>query len=98
MTKSAHVYRITLEQVSSKNDETPMQTPLKFEFGNHDDIFSIIEKMKQRDLFNQANESTEFALGLKLFSEVILKNKSHPLFEEIYPALGSFMKKLKSST
>ena len=98
MTQSAHAYRITLEQASHKNDETPTHPPLQFEFENHDDIFSIIERMKQKNIFNNDNQSTEFALGLKLFSEVILKNKHHPLFEEIYPAIGSFMKKLKSPT
>lgn len=35
-------------------------------------------------------------LGLKLFSEVMLKNRKDPLFEEITPAFGAFMKKLKA--
>jgi hypothetical protein len=34
-------------------------------------------------------------IGLKLFSEVMLKNRNHPLFEEFLPAFGVFMKKLK---
>lgn len=38
-----------------------------------------------------------FAVGLKLFSEVLLQNRKNPLFEDIAPAFRDFMKKLKNS-
>ncbi|MEN8764598.1 DUF3861 family protein, partial [Wenyingzhuangia sp.] len=41
-------------------------------------------------------QSVEFAIGLKLFSEVMLKNKDNPLFEEFRPAFSALMKKIKS--
>jgi len=33
---------------------------------------------------------------LKLFSEVMIKNRNHPLFEELLPAFKTFMEKLKA--
>lgn len=66
--------------------------PLQLVFDNHDDIFAIIERIQRKNLFNDKNQATEFATGLKMFSEVILKNRKHPLFEEISPAFSEFIK------
>jgi hypothetical protein len=96
MTKRANKYKLTLEQVSLMNEETILSEPLSLEFENHDEIFTIIEKIKEKKLFGDENQSTEFAIGLKMFSEVMLKNRKHPLFEDFFPAFGEFMKKLKS--
>lgn len=97
MEKRTNKYRLTLEQVSLAKEEAPLQSPLNLEVENHDEIFSIIEKVNAKNLFNDAQEGTEFALGLKLFSEVMIKNRKHPLFDEFSPAFTSFMKKLKNS-
>lgn len=59
-----------------------MQPPITFEFDNHDEIFRIIEIIKEKDLFDNTNQATEFALGLKMLSEVMKKNRNHPLFED----------------
>lgn len=96
MAKRANKYKLTLEQVSLMNEETILSEPLSLEFENHDEIFQIIEKIKAKQLFEEENQSTEFAIGLKMFSEVMLKNRKHPLFEDFFPAFGEFMKKLKS--
>jgi hypothetical protein len=96
MTKRANKYKLTLEQVSLMNEETVLSEPLSLEFENHDEIFQIIEKIKAKQLFEGENQSTEFAIGLKMFSEVMLKNRKHPLFDDFFPAFGEFMKKLKS--
>lgn len=96
MAKRANKYKLTLEQVSLMNEKTTLSEPVSLEFENHDEIFKIIEKIKEKNLFEEENQSTEFAIGLKLFSEVMLKNRKHPLFEDFFPAFGEFMKKLKS--
>jgi len=96
MEKRAHKYKITLEHLATAKGEPGTHEPLQLAFDNHDDIFSIIERMQARNLFNNDNQSTEFAIGLKMFSEVMLKNRKHPLFEELAPAFSEFMKKLKS--
>ncbi|MBF7092520.1 DUF3861 family protein [Flavobacterium sp. ALJ2] len=96
MTKRANKYKLTLEQVSLMKEEAVFSQPLSLEFENHDEIFKIIDIIKEKKLFENENQSTEFAIGLKLFSEVMLKNRKHPLFEEFFPEFGAFMKKLKS--
>lgn len=96
MEKKHNKYRITLEHLHSPKDLGLNET-IDFEFENHDEIFSIIERIKANNPFEKENEATEFALGLKLFSEVMIKNRNHELFEELMPAFGSFMKKLKTS-
>lgn len=97
MTKRSNKYKITLEQISLMKVEAEKSDPLSIEFDNHDEIFKIIEIMRDKNLFKEENHSVEFAIGLKMFSEVILKNKSNPLFEEFLPAFADFMKKLKST-
>ncbi|MFC6857834.1 DUF3861 domain-containing protein [Zunongwangia sp. SCSIO 43204] len=96
MAKKANVYRLKLETVSTLKEDVKHQN-IEFEFGNHDEIFGIIDAVKSKELFETEAEATEFALGLKLFSEVMLKNKKHPLFEEFQPEFVKFMKKLKAS-
>lgn len=90
-----HRYRITLEHLATAAQGQPQHPPLSFEAGNHDDIFAIVERIRGNDQFD-AETSAQLALGLKLFSEVMLKNRKHPLFEEIQPAIRDFIGKLKS--
>tara|TARA_R110002050_G_scaffold171113_3_gene303158 strand:- start:969 stop:1268 length:300 start_codon:yes stop_codon:yes gene_type:complete len=97
MTKKSNKYKIILEQVSLINEDAQKSNPLILEFENHDEIFKIIEIMREKNLFEEKNHSIEFAIGLKMFGEVILKNKNNPLFKEFFPAFGEFMKRLKST-
>ncbi|MNR45833.1 hypothetical protein D3C85_1647260 [compost metagenome] len=53
--------------------------------------------MKNRDIFKTKDQAAEFAIGLKMFSEVMLKNRENELFSEFRPAFSEFMKKLKST-
>jgi len=92
-TKYNH-YKITLAHTHNPKGEE-LQKPVVVEFDNHDNIFNIIKVMQERDLFNNANQSAEFAIGLKMFSEVMLRNKDNALFEEFLPAFKDFMKKMK---
>lgn len=89
-------YKVTLEHKHNPKVEM-LHEPVQVEFDNHDNIFSIIQKLQERSLFNDKNQETEFAIGLKMFSEVMLRNKENPLFEEFLPAFKDFMKKLKST-
>jgi hypothetical protein len=95
MEKKAHQYKLTLEYLKNAMGEEMNTPPLEMFFSNHDDIFAIIERQRERDFFGDVNQSTEFAIGLKLFSEVMLKNRKNPLFEELEPAFALFMKRLK---
>jgi hypothetical protein len=96
MAKRAHHYRLRLEHLAPASPEDPTHAPLTLNFDNHDDILQIADRMEARQLFATPGQASEFAIGLKLFSEVMLKNRKHPLFAEFQPAFSAFMKKLKS--
>lgn len=95
--KRANKYKLTLELLATTRGETEGREPLQLEFTNHDEIFSIIERIQNKNLFQSREQAAEFAIGLKMFSEVMLKNRNLPLFEEFLPAFGDFMKKLKGA-
>lgn len=97
MEKKTNKYHLTLTLRQYANGQTEPPQQLELDFDNHDEIFGIIERLRAKDPFGDPAQATEFALGLKLFSEVMLKNRHHPLFEELGAAFGSFMKRLKSS-
>ncbi|MDQ1162145.1 hypothetical protein QE422_002513 [Chryseobacterium sp. SORGH_AS 447] len=95
MEKKSNKYNLELKEVSLKDGSKGTKT-LSFDFENHDDLFQIFEAVRSKKIFSDEETANEFALGLKLFTEVMLKNKQHALFEELRPAIGEFMKKLKS--
>ncbi len=95
MAKRAHHYRLRLEHLAPAAPDQPTHPPLELEFDNHDDILQIADRLEARQLFTTPGQATEFAIGLKLFGEVMLKNREHPLFTELRPAFGEFMKRLK---
>lgn len=96
MEKRSNKYYLTLSLKEYANGETEPAKELGIQFDNHDEIFGIIEKIKNKNIFEDPNEATQFALGLKLFTEVKLKNRKNPLFEELNEVFPIFMKKLKS--
>jgi hypothetical protein len=95
MEKRSNKYHLELKELSLKDGSDGTKT-LEFNFENHDDLFQILDVIKSKNVFSNEQTANEFALGLKLFTEVMLKNKQHSLFEELRPAIMEFMKKLKS--
>jgi hypothetical protein len=89
-----HLYRITLEHLEDAKGNPVEKTPLQFEVKNHDDLYSIVEKVKAKGLFEE-NEAAAFAIGLKLFREVMLHNRDSAVFKELDPHFSEFMKAFK---
>jgi len=90
-----HRYRITMEHLATASESQAQHAPLQFETGNHDDIFHIVDRLASKNQFD-ADTSASLAVGLKLFAEVMLKNRKHPLFEDIQLPLRDFIGKLKA--
>lgn len=90
--KQAHPYRITIESLSTAAPQT-----LQFTASNHDDLFDIVGRMRQRGDF-EPDEAAALALGLKLLGEVMLSHKNHLLFSSLKPHFGEFMKQLKGGS
>lgn len=95
MEKRNNAYQLELKEMTLKNGDEGTKF-LRLNFDNHDDLFHILEVIRSKQIFENKETATEFALGLKLFTEVMLKNKDNPLFEDLRPAISDFMKKLKS--
>jgi len=97
---SAHNYRVTLEYLGGKHAGAESHAPIRFEAGNHDDLFAIIERAKAAKLADE-NETAALALGLKLFGEVLLKHRKDPLFADLQPAflefIGAFKQRLRDA-
>lgn len=90
-----HQYRITVEHLADQHgNASTYSAPLQFETGNHDDIYAVVSRLRQRPDIDDRS-ATALAVGLKLFGEVMLENRQHPLFAELLPHFGEFMKKLK---
>ena len=84
-------FRITVEPVPPNAEAGSVQ----FEVENHDDIIAIARRMNGR--FDLDEESSKaFAIGLKLFGEVVLKNRDREPFSLIRPSFGEFMKAVKA--
>ena len=93
--KREHRYRITLEHLGTPKEGMILHPPLTFEVANHDDLFPIIERSRAKAVFDP-NTATALALGLKLFTEVILKNRDHPLFADIRGPMRAFIGAFKA--
>ena len=98
MEKKSYKYRLTLEGVETSSGAHFDNSPIQFTFENHDDLFRIMNMAKGQPIFDHPNDNTEFFIGLKLFSEVLLRNRKspNPMTAELYDAVGNFMRSLKS--
>jgi hypothetical protein len=89
-----HKFRITVEHLADHHGNPGVRPPLTFKAGNHDNILDIVERIQARGQFS-ADEAAAFAVGLKLFGEVMLDHRKDPLFADLQPHFADFMKKLK---
>lgn len=88
-----HKYAITVQPLDQEGGAAEI-TPLTFVVTNHDDLLDIVAKTRARGVVPD-QEAAEFAIGLKLFSEVMIRHRKLPLFEGLWPHFGEFMKRLK---
>lgn len=89
-----HLYRLTLEHLEDAKGNPVAKTPIQFDVRNHDDLYAIVEKVKAKGLFDEA-EATAFAIGLKLFRETMLHHRGSEVFRELDPHMSEFMKAFK---
>jgi len=91
---NSYRYRITVEALTGAKGERVEGRSLSFEAANHDDILGIVSRMRERLPFD-SDTVASLAVGFKLFSEVALMHRDDPMFGEIRPALGEFIRSLK---
>lgn len=92
-----HEYEVTVKHIAdAQGNPSTYSEALQFKAYNHDDIFKVLGFIQNSQLLDE--ESTKsFAVGLKLFGEVLLENKDVPLFKEFMPQFVQFMKALKQT-
>lgn len=92
-----HQYLVTVQHLAdAKGQPSNYDENIEFNVGNHDDIFEIVERLKKTEFFDE--ETTQaFAVGLKLFLEVMITHRDHVLFKDFEPAVKQFMKNLKQN-
>jgi hypothetical protein len=93
-----HRYRISVTPLVDSPDPAAGPTyprSLSFEVTNHDDLMAVLRRVSGAAVLPQ-EEAAEFVVGLKLFGEVLLRHRKDPLFAELMPHFGAFMKQLKS--
>ena len=93
----SHLYKFTIEHLEDSKGSAVESNPLIFETRLHEDIFRIVEMMKGK-MELEGDEAPALAVGLKLFGEVMLKNKENELFKRFKPHFTNFMKELKRSS
>ena len=96
MSKRSNIYQLTLEQITPANQIKIENTSVSFKFENHDEIFALVKQLQVKDPFKDEKQAAEFVIGLKLFTEVMIKNSNHPLFAGFFGEVQIFMKKLKA--
>ncbi len=93
--KREHRYRVTLEHLGTPKEGAALHPPLSFEASNHDDLFPIIERSRAKAVFDP-DTAAALALGMKLFSEVMLKHRHHPLFADLRGPMRAFIGQYKA--
>lgn len=89
-----HLYRLTLEHLEDARGNPVSKPPMQIEVKNHDDLYAIVEKVRSKALFDDS-EAAAFAIGLKLFREVMLHHRGSEVFKELDPHFSEFMKTFK---
>ena len=67
---------------------------MTFDVENHDEIEKVLAHL-QKKLPVSSTEQQAFAVGLKLFSEVILQHRHEAPFDELFGSIGSLMRTIK---
>ena len=91
----AHHYRIRVESLAQSDGIDGDLAALSFEVANHDNLFAIVNRINAAKAFDH-DDATALAIGLKLFTGVMLQHRHDPLFADVQPAMRAFIGNLKS--
>lgn len=89
---AAHEFRITVQRAPQGQLQGE---PVSFHVGSHDDFIDIMARVRSLPSFDAA-QANALALGLKLFSGVMLAHRHDPLFATLQPEVRAFIGNLKA--
>lgn len=90
----AHRYRFRVEALTC-DGAADGENALSFEVASHDDLLAIVGRMRAANAFDR-NEAIALAVGLKLFTGVMLRHRHDPLFADLQPTMRAFIGNLKA--
>ncbi|CDY75627.1 hypothetical protein BGLT_04526 [Caballeronia glathei] len=90
-----HHYRITVEHTANPKGTDELHAPLTFEAINHDEVLAIVDRARANSGF-PPDEAAQFAMGLKLLGEVMLKHRDDPLFADLREPYRAFIGRVKA--
>ena len=91
-----YTYRITVESLGNPAQPNALAVGSKtFQVKNHDALLMIVDSVQAKDLLD-SEKSAALAIGLKLFSEIVLEKRFDPLFAPLLDPLHAFIKRLKT--
>ena len=87
-----HAYEVTLKHIADDQGNPSTYTDiLSFNSYNHDDIFNVLQVIQNSQMLDD-EAAKSFAVGLKLFSEVMLEHKTFRSLKILCHILGSLWK------
>lgn len=95
MASAGYTYQVSLNLLRGRDGAPPpAPTTLSFEHVNHDDLFAIVARMRESTGL-APDAAAEAAIGLKLLSAVMIREKRNPLFNPLRDGVREFILKLK---
>ena len=84
-----HTYEVTLKHIAdAQGNPSTYADTLSFNTYNHDDIFNVLQVIQNSQMLDD-EAAKSFAVGLKLFSEVMLEQKAFRFIKILCHILGS---------
>lgn len=90
----SHAYRLTLEHITDK-EGAPATGKTVVETTNHDELIGLIARIRAQD---RSEDDVRLALGLKLMTEVMLADRTNPLYADFMPHVGKLIGRLKAQS
>lgn len=90
----SHSYRLTLEHIADKEGAASGATTV-VETTNHDELIGLIARIRAK---GRDEEDVRLTLGLKLMTEVMLADRTNPLYADFMPHLGKLIGRLKAQS
>lgn len=95
MSSRHYSYHITVTPTGTPSESEALRPPFTFEATNHDDIIAIVERARANTGL-APDAAASVAVGLKLLSEVVLREKNNPLFDPLRGGIREFIGNLKA--
>ena len=93
---SSYRYRINVQALPASPDTEEPQPSFQFETTMHDDLVRIVDIMQKSHIVEEES-AVGLAVGLKLFAEVVIRNRKNPNFTPFEAPLRQFIGMLKQA-